>query len=157
MAMNTNQFYLFQTKGGALFIALLLVASVGCRKTLDLEGGTCFPIKVFLQSKNANQPCGKQSVTEQKLLCLRGMATYAVDDAGKLHAVSLVDSEDHTKQIEIIFPPSLGDALITVLHLNRWTEVKVNAHLQGFDMPGNTKCKRGFELVVTDINQIQAL
>jgi hypothetical protein len=153
--MKTYNLGLLQPKRIWFFAALLLVASTACRKTLDLDGGTCFNVKAFLQSKNANQPCGKQSIIEHKLLCLKGKTSFSIDDSGKLHSVSLIDTEDHTSQIEVLFPPILSDTLITVLHLNRWSEVQINAHVQGFDKPGNTRCKRGFELVVTDINQIK--
>lgn len=131
-----------------MLFALALVAGA-CKKELDLEADAVYGVRQFLQSKNCDTKCGEVADCEGVEVKIKGKINLdsAVRDALTFR---LSDENHHNCDLEVRVDSLIATDVFDRLILAGNTHAQVQGIVEGYDQPGNIKCKRGFVLRLQD-------
>lgn len=127
-------------------LALILVAGA-CKKELDLEVDAYYGVRQFLQSKNCDTKCGQVADCEGEIVGVKGKVNV---DATEREALTFYLSDENHRNcdIEVRVDSLIATDVFDQLLLAGNTHARVKGLVEGFDQPGNLKCKRGFVLLL---------
>lgn len=127
-----------------VLIALVFVAGA-CKKELDLEADAYYGVRQFLQSKNCDTKCGEVADCEGVMVGVKGKVN--LDNAERDALTFRLSDENHRNcDIEVRVDSLIATDIFDQLILAGNTHARVKGMVEGYDQPGNIKCKRGFVL-----------
>ena len=125
----------------------------GCRKDLDLDSDTFFGVKELLKSKNCEADCGETASCEGKIVKIKGK----IDENNINEDVStffILDEKDEDYSISVEVEASCKEETFDKIRTKGGHGIKIEAKIQGFDMPVNFSCSRGFVLKLEEADKI---
>lgn len=132
---------------------IALIALSGCKKDLDLESGSFFPVKAFLQSKDCAAGCGETAACEGLVAGLEGVVDESNVNPGNLQFYVLDEKSDKFR-IEVKVDPAIADEVFEKIRFRLENDIRVRGEIEGYDQPMNFNCKRAFILHLENVEDL---
>ncbi|NPA68565.1 MAG: hypothetical protein GXO50_08155, partial [Chlorobi bacterium] len=109
--------------------------------------------KEFLKSDNCDTKCGLQASCEGKTVRLKGIIDE--DNINEQNGTfRITDEDDENYYIDIAVDDGISEEIFSKIKDKGGMPVKTEGVAEGFDMPTNFTCKRGFFLKASDASEI---